>query len=583
MREEGIRLLYIDLSSRTSQLLIRKDLMDYIGGVSLGTQLLKEYCKLRGEPLASEQPIIVTKGPMNTIFPVVTKACTMFKSPLTGELGESYGGLRLAMAMGGAGIDAIVMVGSSQTPIYIHIDGEKVHFKEASALWGLKIDETTRLLHEQKGMWGIRSIMVIGPGGERGVKYASVTVDSFRHFGRLGLGCVMGSKGLKAIVVEGKKGHPIEHKEKYRAVYQEIYHKVTETDLMEKYHGIGTSININVLNDMKALPFNNLQRNQSVHANEISGERFAKERLIKKIACSGCPIGCIHIALLRKQFGEPHEYGSSTISYDHELIYALGTMLGILDLDGVLTLIQSVEEAGLDAITTGVLLAWMTEAYDKKRLSAEETIVVPHFGEVRIYEKMISYLVTQPNIFYESAKEGTDFLSKLYGGREYAMVLGKNEVAGYHTGYGNIVGQAVGARHSHLDNAGYAVDQEMDDSQIKQMVEKLIEEEIDRNLLNSLVICLFARKIYDYPTIVQALESIGYQYNEEQLKEMAIKTFLEKNELKKQMGFSLDQIEIPERFFETEAAGKKLKREKAEEMLMIYQHEVEKLHNSYYN
>ncbi|WP_243136948.1 aldehyde ferredoxin oxidoreductase C-terminal domain-containing protein [Alkaliphilus serpentinus] len=570
-------IMYIDLEKGTHKIDRRGDLSSYLGGVALATELLKENCLIEEDPLVNNQPVIFTKGPLNTIFPVVTKVCSMFTSPLTGELGESYGGMRLAMAMALAGLDGIVIKGRRGAPCILHIDDKGVRFLDAKSLWGLDTDETTRLLHDQEGKRGLRSIMVIGDGGEKGVKFANVTIDSYRHFGRLGLGCLLGSKNIKAIIVEGARGREVDNLKEYKRVYKEIAKRVIDTDVMEKYHGIGTSINIKALNEMGGLPTFNFQKSQFNRCSRITGEYFAKKHLIKKLACSGCPIGCIHIAIRRKKFGEPHEYHSTAVAYDHELIYSLGSMLGIARGEEVLELIEAVEKKGLDAITSGVLMAWITEAYQRGLLDAKMLLTTPAFGKKEGYLKIIENIVIQPNEFYKRAAEGTHSLTSHYGGQDYGMVLAKNEVAGYHTGYGNLLGQAVGARHSHLDNGGYSIDQEINSLDSKEIVKKLIQEEIERNLLNSLVICLFARKVYDFDTIKNALNSIGIKISKEELHEIGLRTFLEKMILKERMGFSYKDITFPKRFFETEALFKALDEENAYEILNEYIEEIHRI------
>ncbi len=570
------KIMLIDLTNETIEVLERGDLVSYLGGVSMGVQLLKEYGHPKENAFSPEQPIIFTRGPLNTIFPVVTKTCAIFKSPLTEELGESYAGLRLSMAMGMAGLMGIVIKGKANKPVVLNISNDTMKIKDANALWGLNTDEATRLLHDDTGRRGLRSIMVIGESGEKLIRYSCVTVDSYRHFGRLGLGAVLGSKMVKGIVIEGDIGASISNPRDYQKVYEEIYQKVNETELMEKYHGIGTSININALNDLKALPTHNFQQNHFDMANEISGEHFAENHLVKKIACSGCTIGCIHIALLRQKFGDSHEYHSSTVAYDHELIFALGTMLGIGNAQEVLMLIEEVEMIGYDVMSVGVLMSWLTEAYEKKIITSNETICSPEFGNAFVYREILRNIVQQPNEFYKLAGLGTDALAKKYGGRDFAMVLGKNEVAGYHTGYGNLMGQTVGARHSHLDNAGYSFDQGGEVTK-EELVDKLIQEETDRNLLNSLVICLFARKIYDYETVVKALNTIGYEVTEEELRVLAKKTFIEKIKLKEEMGFSYEELTFPKRFFEVEGGGKKLNLEDAQELLNLYIKKIDEL------
>lgn len=576
MTTEGLRVLYIDLSKGDIHLEERRDLVSYIGGVSVATQLLKEYVNFQRPALDPSQPIIFAKGPMNTIFPVVTKVCSMFKSPVTEELGESYAGLRFGLAMGMAGLDAIVITGRAKAPVYLHINEEIVEVKDAKPLWFLNNDETNRLLHDTAGHRGLRSILTIGLGGVKQVRFANVTVDSYRHFGRLGLGCLMGSKNIKALVVEGKRNQPLEDLKPYKKAYEEIYKKVTEKDTMEKYHNLGTSGNVRLLNELGALPSYNFQKTFHDKAIHISGEGFAEKSLVKKVACSGCPIGCIHLGLLRKEFQHPNEYEMAMVSYDHELIYSLGAMLGVWSQNGLLKLIETVELLGLDAIATGVLLSWMTEAYSKSIITDEETIIPPKFGDVEGYIDIIHHIPMKTNEFYDAASRGTHYVSEKYGGKDFAMILGKNEVAGYHTGYGNIIGQMVGARHSHLDNAGYAIDQENHNFSREEIVHKLIEEEIDRNILNSMVICLFARKVYDLSTITKALKSIGYDLDENDLKKLGWETYFEKIRIKKKMGFNYEDLSIPDRFFETTSCSRKLEKHEAEKILFLYNKEIEK-------
>lgn len=577
------KIMIINLQEERVTVEERKELAGLLGGVSLAVQLYKEYGCPEIDPLDPSQPIILTKGPMNTIFPVVTKTCSLFKSPLTGELGESYGGMRLSMAMGLAGITGLIILGKGKRPTVLLIEGEKVQFKDATPLWGLNTDETTRLLHDLPGKRGLRSILTIGQGGERKVRFASITVDTYRHFGRLGLGALMGSKKIKGIVIEGDASKRIEDVKEYRRVYEDIYRRINETDIMEKYHGIGTSINIKALNEIKALPTYNFRQGSFEQAEQICGEFFANHLLIKKIACSGCPIGCIHIAHIRKQYGDPNEFEGSSIAYDHELLYSLGSMLGVGKAEEILRLIEVVELFGLDGITTGVLLAWLTEAFEEGVIGLEETIEAPAFGNVEGYLKIIPLLVYQPNEFYILASHGTNYLANHYGGLDYAMVLGKNEVAGYHTGYGNLLGQAVGARHSHLDNAGYSFDQEKKSFNPKELVKSLIQEEIDRNLLNSLVVCLFARKIYDETTIKVALHSIGYPLKEKDLRDLARFTFFEKIALKEKMGYSIDELSFPKRFFETKAGKENLNSEVMAQLLKEYSKQIVETRKSFEN
>lgn len=566
----GIRVLEIDLNKQKIKAHNRKDLLAYLGGVGVATKLLDEYIMPEKDALDGDQPIVFAIGPMETIFPVVTKVVAMFRSPLTGELGESYAGLRLGLAMRFTGYDAIVVKGKATKPTYLVITADGVEFKNAEPLWGLTVEETGRILRRRETGSGLRSCIRIGRAGEKLISFAGVNVDTYRHFGRLGLGAVFGSKNLKAMVVKGEEGLAITDKKEYQRVYKEIYQRVVETEVMDKYHGLGTAVNVLPLNAMNGLPTKNLQAGSFAGAEEISGEAFAKHSLVRKLACSGCPIGCIHIAQVRRQFGDHYEYYTTPISYDHELVFALGSFLGIDNRDELLELIEKTELYGLDSISTGVLLGWLTEAFEKQLVREEMIGCRPAFGNASVYKEIIDRLVAMDSDFYRDLARGTWYAAAKYGGCDFAMCLGGHEMAGYHTGHAFIFGQAVGARHSHLDNAGYSIDQKLQGWDPEQVVVKIINEEIERNILNSLVICLFARNVYDRRTVVSALRAIGLDWNEESLGELGKKVFRLKRDLKEKLGYRLENIYFPQRYFETKSFTGFVEEAKIKQLMDIY-------------
>lgn len=574
MKQREIKILEINLTEERVWVHHREDLAKFLGGTGLAVKLFSETVNPSLDPLHPEQPIVFANGPLSTIFPVVTKVVAVFRSPLTGEYGESHAGMRLALALRGAGYNAIVIKGKAQRPTYLTVGPCGVKFNNATALWGLDVSETGNILRRLAPGTGHRSCVRIGPAGEKLVSFANVNVDTYRHFGRLGLGAVFGSKNLKAMVIYGEKNEEIQDLKPYKQTYESIFKKVVNTDIMEKYHGLGTAINVIPLNEMGGLPTKNLQSSKFQHAEQISGEAFAEKTLVRQLACAGCPIGCIHLGLHRKQFGPNYEFKSKKISYDHELIFALGSYLGMSSQDKVYDLIDKVEELGLDAITAGVALGWITEAYHNKLISDDVLGTKVQFNHVEGYLQVLDNIVIQPNEFYGTLAGGTEIAARKYGGLDYAMTMGKTEMAGYHTGHGHVFGQAVGARHSHLDNAGYSVDQKNLDQDPAKMVKEIIAEEKWRNVLTSLCICLFAREIYDKKTVIAALKSIGIDVETSQLKQLGEEIFNLKHQVRVELGFNLDQLRFPKRFFETSSLTGKLKLETVEKMISIYKEEI---------
>lgn len=551
------KVLYIDLGRRRSWVEEMPQLFEEtLGGAGAGIRLLAKECPQGANPLGPENPIVLTVGYLNGIYPLASKAVAMFKSPLTGNLGESHGGGRFGVAQRMAGYGAIVIKGKSETPIYLAVDSGGVKIKDASTLWGMNsISTVGRIIRENEGGAGNRAIMRIGKAGERLISYACVTTETYRHFGRLGLGAVFGSKKLKALCISGKSSFTFREPKIYRETYDEIFN-ATKSPLMKKYHELGTPMNVLPLNLANSMPTRNLQSAKFESAENLSGESLMEKYLGRRTACSHCPVSCIHIAALREPFAnEPYFYKTRMISYDYETIYALGSMLGIPSAEGYLSLMDRVEELGLDAMSTGVVLSWATEAMAKGIISTSETDGLQlKFGDHKSYIEAVEKIVAQSNDFYRALGKGVVHASRAYGGSDYALAFGGNEMPGYHTGYGTYLSFLVGARHSHLDGAGYSIDQKATSSgksvSPKEMAAELYKEEAWRQILSSLVLCYFARNIYTPDVISRCLKAIGKDLSTEKLVEMGKRILKEKNEYKIREGFSFAGLKIPKRIME---------------------------------
>lgn len=552
------RVLYIDLSRKLFWTEDREDLFSkWLGGTGVAIQLYKEEVPRRADPLGPENAVIFSVGPLTGVFPMASKVVAVFRSPLNGFVAESHGGGRAATAIRFAGYGAIVIKGASDMPIYVVVDDEKVRFRDAGALWGMRSSETVgRVLREALPGAGYRTIMRIGRAGERLVRYSNLTVETYRHFGRMGLGAVFGSKKLKALVVVGKKGFKLPDIRTYREVYKEIYES-TRGPITKKYHDLGTAANVIPLDKLGALPTRNFSNGRFEGAKEISGEKLAEENLSRRLACTMCPVACIHLAAIREEYeDEKYFYKTEFVPYDHEPIYSLGSNLGISDRFGLLKLIKAVEDEGLDAISTGLALAWATEALERGIVGVSETLVELRWGNWRNYIKAVSYIVLQPNEFYKALALGVEEASSKYGGLEFALAYNRVEPAGYHTGPLFHASLAIGFRHSHLDSGAYSIDQSLVAAGTplpspEEAARLIIEEESWRQTLNSLVICLFARGVYARKLVEKALRALGYELSEADLVDLGRQIYLEKHKVKILEGFEPEEIRIPRRFLET--------------------------------
>jgi aldehyde:ferredoxin oxidoreductase len=546
--------LYIDLTKRTSERRARPELFEPgLGGTHAAIRLLEEECPAGVDPLSPGNPVILAVGPLTGLFPLASKTVAMFKSPLTGDLGESHAGGRSAVAVRHAGVGAIVLRGASDLPIYLVIDGGRVHFRDASAIWGMHRQSTSgSIIRGRESGSGLRTIMRIGRAGERLVRFASVTTETYRHFGRMGLGAVWGSKKLKAIVVSGRASIPVADPKPYRDVYREIHEAAVESELMKKYHDLGTAVNVSHLHQMGGLPAKNLTEQRYPGAEALFGEHLAERYLGRRLACAHCPVACIHIAALRQPYeDESYFYKTSMISYDYELLYALGTMLGMADTEAYLRLTDAVEAVGLDAMTTGVALAWATEALAKGLITTDDTMGAKlQWGDAEAYAQAVSLIVEQPNEFYQTLARGSRAAAERYGGEEFALAFNRLEMAGYHTGPGAYANYIAGARHSHLDSAGYSLDQKAlkpEERTPDKLAAALLEEEQWRQVLSSLVVCFFARGIYKADVVTRALGVAGYALTEADLDTWGGRILAAKHRFKEREGFRWDAYTLPKR------------------------------------
>lgn len=577
------RVLYIDLTKKKFWIEDRSELFtNYLGGTGVAIRLLHENCPYDIDPFSPDNPIIFAVGPLNGLFPIASKTVAMFKSPHTGNLGESHAGGRSALAIRMAGYGAIVIKGKSERPSYIAIHSDKVYFKDATTLWGLKEGVSVgRLIRRREPGAGLRTIMRIGPAGERLISYACVTLETYRHFGRLGLGAVFGSKNLKAVVISGKRDLNVTNFKEYKQLYEDLLIQLAESEKMKKYHELGTAANVLPLALSKGIPIKNLLTNEIADIRNISGETFAEKHLGRRVACSHCPVACIHLATLRKPYeNEPYFYRTVYLSYDYELIYALGSMLGITSSESILKLIEVVEESGLDAISTGVILAWITEAFEKGLINEKHTEgIIPQWGNAEAYIEIIRKIIYGESEFYKDIRKGIDYASSKYGGKDFALVYGKNEMPGYHTGYGAHLGYLFGARHSHLDAAGYAIDREtmIKPKNVDELVEKILKEEQWRQILSSLVICFFAREIYTLDVIHKCLELSGFTLDREEILEIGRKIYADKYLFKIKCGFDMDNLSLPKRVFESPSSVGLINRDFTEKAIVLLKEKIKSL------
>ncbi len=326
----------------------------YLGGRGLNMAYLRYYLRQSGDPksldpLGPENPLIIGAGMLSgTIAPNAARFNVSAKSPESGILGDANCGGFFAAAMRKAGFDRLIILGRAERPSYILLEPGSIRVMDADWLWGLSVIETQEKLKSNHGGGTVSA--VIGPAGENKVRMAAIMTGKKNAAGRGGMGAVMGSKNLKAVVAIGGKRVEVTHKDNLRAVRIKQQTHLKNSKILKVLGKVGTPLLYEVSNRIGAIRTRNSQENyfeDTLNAEEI--EKFVD----KMLACTSCVVHCRHHNTLG---GEGPEY--STIGL-------LGANLGIAPTDQVITLNNLVNDLGLDSSSTGTIIGWAMELYQR--------------------------------------------------------------------------------------------------------------------------------------------------------------------------------------------------------------------------
>jgi aldehyde:ferredoxin oxidoreductase len=548
MIRDHFRVLVADLTTGRGTVVLEDGRDEVAGGSGLAARLFARYGRPEAPWDHPDQPLILAIGPLTGAFPLMSKTVFAFKSPYHDQYTESHAGGRSALALRFADLDALVVVGRAAATSFLDLGSRHFALRSAGFLAGMDVQESGRLLRRMTPGSGHRTILRIGPAGENLLPLANVNVDTYRHFGRMGGGAALGAKRLKAVVIRGDADFSLPEGRAYNDLFARVYTSVTASGMMKKYHDLGTPANLEALDEIRSLPWRNLQATSDPAIEQISGQEFADRTLLRNSACSGCPVGCIHVGYVRERFMDEHRFLYRQVAYDYEPIFAFGSMLGVTDTAAVLTLLDAAEQRGLDAMSAGVALAWAAEASERGILSTRETIVPLAFGESAGFLQAIHNLAGSATPFYASLGQGTLVAANEYGGADFACVLGQ-EMAGYATGETFFAAQSLGFRHSHLDTGAYGYDQKNGGQDVAAAVRFLVDDEAGRVVLTSMVACLFARSVYTDTVLAECLDVLDYRGLAANMASLGPRVQKLRWQTRLATGFAPAAVSIPKRFF----------------------------------
>ncbi|MCX8205314.1 MAG: aldehyde ferredoxin oxidoreductase family protein [Candidatus Nezhaarchaeota archaeon] len=365
------KVLRVDLSRRR---LLEEDTEEgfanlFIGGKGYAWLLYKEL-RPGVDPLSPDNKVIVATGPLTGTAAVgfASKYVILTKSPLTGAFLDTYAGGHFGARLKFAGYDAVVIEGRADRPVYLWISDGKAEVRDASGLWGRTVSETDRLVKEEVGDRDV-SVACIGPAGERLVRFACVSNDLGREAGRGGAGAVLGSKRLKAIAVRGDGRVSIAKTEAFENAVREVRELVQRSPVLSQVlPSFGTPAFVSFANITGGWCVRNYQTGFFERADELSGERMREKMVVRSAACFNCVAACRKISEIKQG---PYA-GTRLEGPEFESIALLGANCGVGSLETVAYAAHLCDEYGMDTISTGALVAFAMELYEKGLLSREE-------------------------------------------------------------------------------------------------------------------------------------------------------------------------------------------------------------------
>jgi aldehyde:ferredoxin oxidoreductase len=416
---------------------------DYLGQRGLATKYLVDEIDPKCDALSPENKMIMTTGPLTgTSVSTAGRYSVVTKSPLTGAIACSNSGGYLGNEMKNAGWDMIIFEGKSPKPVYLYVENEKAELIPADDLWGKTVWEVDEIIHT-KYQDPLLRIAAVGRAAESGCLFSAIVNDLHRAAGRSGVGTVMASKNLKAVVIRGTLGvGNIENPAEFFKAAEDGKKVLAENAVTgEGLPALGTQVLMNVINEMGALPTRNHREVQFDGANDIGGEAMLKIRegdgranLTTNAACFGCTIACQRVSTVDKTHftvKDKPEYQGNNGGLEFENAWSFGADCGVDDLDAITFANYICNEDAMDPITLGATIAAAMELFEEGAITVEDT------GGVELKFGSAEALVWATEVtakgegFGKELGMGSKRLCEKYGRPELSMTVKGQEFPAY--------------------------------------------------------------------------------------------------------------------------------------------------------
>ncbi len=515
----------------------------FVGGRGLGMRILWDRLKNPGvDPLSPENPLMFMPGPYSGFpIPSASRTCVVTKSPHTSAIQSKYPHASTVgyANMGGffgpeirfAGYDCIVVTGRASSPVYIVIDNEKVEIRDATQFWGMRTDAFDRALIREVGDRRFRSCY-IGPAGENLVEYACVINTAARAAGRAGTGCVMGSKNLKAIAVRGSKMPEVADHKRYLDLLEDSRKAFTGTPATERWRRYGTAGALGWSSNNGSQAVKNYREGTFLDLEKIGAEAARQKLWIRDFACYCCPLAC-------KKSGSAQKLPYAGLVHDgpeYETGTMFGTNLMVSDLEGLMKEIFAGDDYGLDIISTGNVIGFLMEAYEKEYIDKRFLDGVDlKWGNVDAILKMIEKIAKRDGVG-DLASRGVKELSKEIGRDSHEFAI-------------HVKGHELAAWNVHVDPP-MGISYVSSNRGACHLNGRTIEDQNTTAIIDSLGVCLFAARGFG-DRLGHLLNAVtGFEWTAEDFMKAGERVFNLEKMFNYREGFRRIDDRLPERFFE---------------------------------
>lgn len=381
----------------------------FLGGAGYAAGYLYDRIDEKTDPLGPENTLFFMTGPLTgTPAPTAGRWVVCAKSPATGIWGESNCGGHFGAELKFSGFDGIILEGKADHPVYIDIGWDHREIRDAESLWGLGIMETHRRLKKEDPQ---ARVACIGPAGENLVKYAIIGSEN-RAAGRTGMGAVMGSKNVKAIVVRGKKrtiplADPIAFKTCVKAIRDEVMDNI----LTQMFRGLGTSGGVDFYNTTGEIPVKFWTKGEFDGSYFISGATMGETILVRRHHCFACPIGCGRIVSIPEG---PYALPGEVEGPEYETIAGFGSQICNNDLKSISYINYLCNDLGIDTISSSVVISMLYYLYEQGMATDSELDgLSPRWGTVEAAIDLVKKIAFRRGIG-DTLAEGADAVGKLF-------------------------------------------------------------------------------------------------------------------------------------------------------------------------